>query len=131
VGGVTVPDNASAAEARRLINPYYSCLEDHGVTGIGTKPGGLMGPSEKFPNTPLVVTAEKDCAPKKPHAPWQEIPADNPNYQADMAKWVNCMNARGVPVTPNSQGWTFASSHEPADAGQVQLECEMTAFGEH
>jgi len=129
--GVLLPDNASPAEAKRIVNAYYSCLEDHGVTtGIGSKPNGLMGPEGSFPNTPLVATAEKDCASKKPHPPWQEIPADNPNYQNDMRAWINCMNSRGVPVRAVSGGWTFVSSHVPADESQIELECEMKAFGE-
>jgi len=128
--GVLLPDNASEAETKRIVNAYYSCLQGHGVTGIGSKPNGLMAPGN-IPNTPLVATAEKDCASKKPHPPWQEIPADNPNFQNDMRAWVNCMNSRGVPVTAVSGGWNFASSHEPADADQIQLECEMKAFGDN
>jgi hypothetical protein len=128
--GAVLPDNASPAETKRIVNAYYSCLQDHGVTGISTKPNGLMGP-ENIPNTPLVATAQKDCASKKPHPPWQEIPADNPNFQNDMRAWVNCMNSRGLSVKAVSGGWNFASSHEPADANQIQVECEMQAFGEN
>jgi hypothetical protein len=128
--GVLLPVNASEAEAKRIMNAYYSCLQGHGVTGIGTKPNGLMGP-ENIPHTPLVATAEKDCASKKPHGPWQENPADNPNYQNDMRAWINCMNSRGVPVRAVAGGWNFVSTHVPADESQIELECEMKAFGEN
>jgi hypothetical protein len=130
VEGVLLPDNASPAETKLIVNAYYSCLEDHGVTGIGTKSDGLMAPEGNFPDTPLVASAEKACASMKPHPPWQEIPADNPNYQADMAKWENCMDAKGIPVKPVPGGWTFVSSTVPADESQVQTDCEMQAFGE-
>ena len=128
--GVLLPDNASPAETKRIVNAYYSCLQEHGVTGIGSKPNGLMAP-ENIPITPLVATAQKDCASKKPHPPWQELPAYNPNFQNDMRAWVNCMNSRGVAVQATSQGWTFATSQEPADADQIELECEMKSFGEN
>jgi len=127
--GVLLPANASFAEIKRVMNAYYSCLQDHGVTGIGSK-SGMLAPAN-IPDTPLVATAEKDCASKKPHPPWQEIPADNPNFQNDMRAWVNCMNSRGMSVMAVSGGWDFTSSHQPANSDQIEVECEMKAFGEN
>ena len=50
--GVTLPDNATAAEASRIVNAWSSCMEAHGDLDFTTKPGGLMAqtvPADHFP----------------------------------------------------------------------------------
>jgi hypothetical protein len=129
--GPTLPDNASMAETKRIVNPYFQCLEAHGDHAIGSKPDGLMGPLNNS-DTPAIRAAQAACASLRPHPPWQELPAYNPHYNQDMAKWINCMNVHGIHVHAVPGGWTYDSSGPlPADANGVQVQCEMTAFGEH
>jgi hypothetical protein len=124
--GPTLPDNASAAEVRRIYKPWSACLEAHGVHKFVSK-DGLKEPAS--PVTPAIL---KSCQRLRPHPPWQEIPAYNPNYNKDMAAWIDCMNARGMGVVGNSHGWTFTGSgHPDGNIYQIQVQCEMQAFGEH
>jgi hypothetical protein len=122
--GPTVPDNATGAQLKRLVNPYYECLQQHGDQTISSKPGGLMAPGG-----PVPAAAAAACAALRPHPPWQQLPQYNPHYQQDMAAWVNCMNAHGVPSRLVPGGFTFTGA-QPADLVQVQTQCEMSAFGD-
>jgi hypothetical protein len=124
--GPTLPDNASLAQMKRIVNPWFACLEAHGDHAIGSKGPGILSPSG-----PIPAAAAKACQRLRPHPPWQEIPADNPQYNKDFATWVNCMNARGMSVRAVPGGWNFNSANEPADADKIQVQCEMQAFGEH
>jgi hypothetical protein len=125
--GVTLPDNASPAERKRIFNAWAGCLEAHGDHAIATKSDGTMVPA----STPVPPAPAKACQSLHPHSPWQEIPADNPNYNQDMANWINCLNTRGVHVRATSQGWTFTSTNVPPNEHQIEVQCEMQAFGEH
>lgn len=126
--GVTLPDNASPAETKRIVNAWMGCLEANGDHSVATKSNGEM-----TPDAPVPAGAAKACQSLQPHPPWQEIPADNPNYNQDMARWVNCLNSRGIHVRGNSQGWTYTSNSNnlPPNAQQIQVQCEMKAFGEN
>jgi hypothetical protein len=129
--GPALPDEATDAQIKAIEGPWFRCLGAHG-TPLATNPKqpGVMAPTGAIP-----AAARKACLSLQPHAPWQEIPADNPNYKLDMAKWINCMNARGVGVKatsggPTAGGWTFTNPNEPADENQVETQCEMQAFGD-
>jgi hypothetical protein len=132
LGGVTLPDNASPAETARIMNAWASCMGSHGDSHFAAKqghPDGVRVPTVSIDKFPAAVKA---CRSLQPHAPWQELPQYNPNYQRDFARDVNCMNARGVPVKAVPGGWTFngTSSLSEAQQEQVTVECEMQAFNE-
>jgi hypothetical protein len=129
--GVTIPDNATQAQLTHIMNAYASCQETHGDTAINTKSDGMMVPeqnsAQRYPG------AVKACQSIQPHPPWQEMPQYNPNYQQDEAAWVNCMNARGVPVQAVPGGWNYngPSRLSGLQRHQVYVECEMKSFNEH
>ncbi len=129
--GPTLPVNASVAEIKRIVNPYFQCLQAHGDPNIGSKPNGIMGPNSSTV-TPAISAAQAACRSLLPHGPWQEMPQYNPHYNQDMAAWVNCLNAHGIHVHQTSDGWTYDSSGPlPPGSGQTTVRCEMKAFGEH
>jgi hypothetical protein len=130
--GVTLPDNATMAETTRIMNAWASCMGSHGDSHFAAKqghPDGVRVPTVSIDKFPAAVKA---CRSLQPHAPWQELPQYNPNYQRDFARDVTCMNARGVPVKAVHGGWTFngTSSLSEAQQEQVTVECEMQAFNE-
>ena len=130
-GGPALSAYATAAQRKAILGPWYRCLGAHGTPlAMTAKLPGLMAPTGTIP-----AAASKACLSLQPHTPSQEIPADNPNYNVDMAKWINCMNARGVGVkaTPGgvtAGGWTFTHAYGPADQNQIVSQCEAKAFGE-
>jgi len=128
--GPALPEEATDAQIKAIEGPWFRCLGAHG-TPLATNPKqpGVMAPTGAIP-----AAARKACLSLQPHTPWQEIPADNPNYKLDMASWINCMNAKGVGVKatsggPTAGGWTFTQSYGPPDQNQVVRECEAKAFG--
>jgi len=129
-GGPVLSENATIAEEKAALGPWYRCLGAHGTRLIeNSKYSGLPSPAGA-----ISAAAMKACLSLQPHAPWQEIPADNPNYQLDMAKWINCMNAKGVGVKATSGGvtaggWTFTHSYGPPNQDQIVSQCETKAFG--
>jgi hypothetical protein len=130
--GVTLPDNATLAETTRIMNAWASCMGSHGDSHFSAKQGDAGGP--RFPTVTIdkFPAAVKACRSLPPHAPWQELPQYNPNYQRDFARDINCMNARGVPVKAVPGGWDFngTSSLSEAQQEKVTVECEMRAFNE-
>lgn len=128
--GVTVPDNAPPAVFNRVYNAWALCMQAHGDHDVYRKQDSagsfLMANAAGHP------AAAKACQSLQPHPPWQEIPQYNPNYQRDFARWINCLNARGVPVKAVSGGWTYngTSSLSAAQQTKVRVECEMRAFNE-
>jgi len=132
--GVTVPDNATPAQRDRIYNGYAACLETHGMpTRDFYRKQDAAGGFLVTPDTGQFPAAAKACQSLQPHVPWQEDPRYNPNWARDNARWVNCMNAKGVPVKATPDGWTFngTSSLSPAQQGTVQVACEMQAFNEN
>lgn len=134
--GVTVPDNASPAEQNRVQDAWASCMQAHGDHHWVEKrngPGVFLTSTDMYPQMVREFPAAlKACAALAPHQPWQEMPQYNPNYQRDYAKWINCLNHRGVPVTAVPGGFDYngTSSLSPAQQRKVTVECEMQAFGE-
>jgi hypothetical protein len=144
VPGITMADNASEAELKRATTDYSNCLVAHhdpdtitkfGVKEVETDPDGNY---PEVPSDAAARPAAQACLSLWPHPPAQEIPAYNPNYKLDLAKWVNCMTAGGLKVvlTPNSPpGWAYTdagASQGISPAGEkITVQCEMKAFGEH
>jgi hypothetical protein len=131
--GVTMPDNASPSVLNRIEDAWASCMEAHGDHHFATKKdgaaGGYLTPTSGYSQFPAAVKA---CRSLQPHPPWQEMPQYNPDYQRDFARWVNCMNAEGVPVKAVPGGWDFngTSSLSYAQQNRVTVTCEMRAFNE-
>lgn len=130
VTGVTLPDNATTAERNRIDDAWASCMESHGDHDFAAKsggPGGYLTPTVSITQFPAAVQA---CQSLQPHPPWQEMPRYNPNYQRDFARWVSCMNAKGLPVKAVPGGWTYdgTSSLSPSQQQKVTVECEIRAF---
>jgi hypothetical protein len=128
--GPALSEEATAAQIKAIEGPWVRCLGAHG-TALALTP---KLPGLPMPISTISAAARNACRSLQPHPPWQEIPADNPNYKLDMAKWINCMNARGVGVEatsagPTAGGWTFTRSDEPANANQIEGQCEAKAFG--
>lgn len=100
-----------------------------GVTMPDGAAGGYLTPTGSYDQFPGAVKA---CRSLQPHPPWQEMPQYNPNYQRDFARWVNCMNAEGVPAKAVPGGWDFngTSSLSYAQQNKVTVTCEMRAFNE-
>ncbi|GAA4942843.1 hypothetical protein GCM10023238_05900 [Streptomyces heliomycini] len=44
-------------------------------------------------------------------------PKRNPNYMADYADWIECMNGRGLKVDPlpNGEGWNYKAGTTPPE----------------
>jgi hypothetical protein len=131
--GVTLPDNATTAERNRIEDAWASCMESNGDHDFAVKsggPGGYLTPTVSITSFPAAVQA---CRSLQPHPPWQEMPQYNPNYQRDFARWVSCMNAKGVPVTAVPGGFDYdgTSSLSPSQQQKVTVECEMQAFDEN
>lgn len=130
--GVTMPDNASPAERDHIEDAWATCMEAHGDHQFTSKadgvPGGYLTPTGSL--TPAALQA---CRSLQPHPPWQELPQYNPDYQRDSARWVNCLNRRGLPVQAVPGGWTYngTSSLSEAQQAKVEVECEMQAFNEN
>jgi hypothetical protein len=133
LSGVTVPDNAPPAEMDRIFNAWASCMQAHGDHEFYSKRNGdgaiqfpVGNPDSKYPS------AVSACAALHPHQPWQEMPQYNPNYNQDFAKWINCLNAKGVPVKATPGGWTYNGTSRLSDAAKQKVEvvCEMQAFNE-
>jgi len=132
--GVTMPDNATPAEQNRIENAWASCMQAHGDHDFAGKENNGAGTIEE-PTAPAsrYPVAVKACASLQPHEPWQQMPQYNPNYNQDFAKWVNCLNAKGVPVKATTGGWTFNGTSRLSFTQQknVIAECEMQAFNEN
>jgi hypothetical protein len=135
--GVTIPDNASPAVRNRIQDAWASCMEAHGDHHFVDKPGGPGGfltttdtMNQMVSEFPAAVQA---CRSLQPHSPWQELPQYNPNYQRDFAQWVNCLNAKGLPVKAVPGGWTYngTSSLSQAQQEKVTVDCEIQAFHEN
>lgn len=135
--GVTMPDNATPAERNRIQDAWATCMEAHGDHHFVDKPSGPGG----FLTTDATMTqiasefpaAIKACASLQPHPPWQQMPQYNPDYQRDYARWINCMNRSGVPVTAVPGGFDYdgTSSLSQAQQQKVTVQCEMQAFDEN
>jgi hypothetical protein len=134
--GVTIPVNAPPAEVNHIQDAWATCMENHGDHDFVVKAGtggyltsndGQSGAAIKFP------AAFKACKSLQPHPPWQEIPQYNPNYNRDEARWVSCMNQRGVPVTAVRGGFDFdgTSKYSQSEQDEITVECEMQAFNEN
>jgi hypothetical protein len=109
---------------------WGACLKEHHPTQ------GKRSGQELFGIPDVSVAAAQACRSLQPHGPWQEDPTKNPRYKLDFAHWINCLNARGVHVVATqggvtAGGWTYTSSHVPPNDDQIELQCEMRAFGEH
>ncbi|KOV19204.1 hypothetical protein ADK58_35945 [Streptomyces sp. XY152] len=130
--------DTSALEELRMTQGYLQCLKDQGVrvdkgvTKLGEEAVDLLW----WPNEDTSVEhpdAEKKCLGKKPLQPSETDPKRNPNYMADYADWIECMNDRGLKVDPlpNGEGWNYkAGTTPPRNEDQIQQECMIEAFSE-
>jgi hypothetical protein len=133
IPGPTLPDDATPAQMKAIMVPWFRCLGSHGVHMTSAQNQKM--PGVPYPDGTITAAVHKACASLQPHPPWQEMPQYNPDYNLDLAKWVNCMNARGMAVEatatgPTAGGWTFTRSNQPANADQIEGQCEKQAFGE-
>ncbi|MEW1867928.1 hypothetical protein AB0420_07015 [Streptomyces caelestis] len=130
--------DTSVLEELRMTQGYLQCLKDQGVrvdkgvTKLGEEAVDLLW----WPNEDTSVEhpdAEKKCLGKKPLQPSETDPKRNPNYMADYADWIECMNGRGLKVDPlpNGEGWNYkAGTTPPRNEDQIQQECMIEAFSE-
>jgi hypothetical protein len=132
--GVTIPANSSPAQMARIMNAWASCMERHGYHNFAVKDqDGIQMKVQQGNDLNRFPDAVNACKSLQPHPPWQEMPDRNPQYAADMASWISCMNHRGLAVHGDAGGWTFdhADLNMPGDQlARIELQCRLQAFHE-
>lgn len=118
----------TAEESTRLIEPWRSCMKDHGAD-VDTQPNNIAG-AEKW--SADHKDAGDACRAKLPLLPWG-MDRENPAYQDNMHKWVQCMNDKGMHVveTPDNDEspWTYSSDSQPPNADKIEHDCELAILG--
>ncbi|WP_410623742.1 hypothetical protein [Amycolatopsis sp. cmx-8-4] len=118
----------TAEESQRLIEPWRTCMKDHDAD-VDTQPNSIEG-AEKW--SADHKAAGDACRAKLPLLPWG-MDRDNPAYQDNMHKWVQCMNDKGMHVveTPDNDEspWTYGSDAQPPNSDKIEQDCEVAILG--
>jgi hypothetical protein len=115
-------------ESKRLIEPWRTCMKDHNAD-VDTQPHNIEGAKKWSADH---KDAGDACRAKLPLLPWG-MDRENPAYQDNMHKWVQCMNDKGMHVveTPSNDEspWTYGSENQPPNSSQIEHDCEVAILG--
>lgn len=118
----------TAEESQRIIEPWRTCMKDHDAD-VDTQPNTIEGAKKWSADHKAAGDA---CRSKLPLLPWG-MDRENPAYQDNMHKWVQCMNDKGMRVveTPDNDEspWTYASDSQPPNSDKIEHDCEVAILG--
>ncbi|MEV6646315.1 hypothetical protein [Amycolatopsis sp. NPDC051371] len=118
----------TAEESNRLIEPWRTCMKDHNAD-VDTQPNTIEGAKKWSADH---KDAGDACRAKLPLLPWG-MDRENPAYQDNMHKWVQCMNDQGMHVaeTPDNDEspWTYSSDSQPPNSDKIEHDCEVAILG--
>jgi hypothetical protein len=124
-------------EMFRWWQAFFQCLADNGVPmgqkpASDGKPGTVLAPDNNTMDRKRYSAQFAKCAQLEPLQPPELDPRTNPKYLDSYRAMINCLNSRGMKVSPlpNGGGWNYDGPQvlSAEQQSKVQFECQKEAF---
>jgi hypothetical protein len=124
-------------EMFRWWQAFFQCLADNGVPmgqkpASDGKPGTVLAPDNNTMDRKRYSAQFAKCAQLEPLQPPELDPRTNPKYLDSYRVMINCLNSRGMKVSPlpNGGGWNYDGPQalSAEQQSKVQFECQKEAF---